>query len=299
MAIPSFVNIGTKITDGTAPFTQVVGFPASPLANDIYAIIAATDNTAGGSITIDSAGSVSTWTAITGSQIGVASGEKLWVWWGRYSSGTTGPTVTSSADHLIAAIIAYRGADTGSTPIDNQATGSEATSDTSFSFATGISTGTNNCLCLVIYTSGADSNTGQSAGTPANSSLASVTLRAEYNTNAGGGGGFVIVEGGLATAGSMGTWTDTMGANTPKAYLTLALKEAVVTSTTSSSSTSSTTTSSTTTSSTSTSTTTSSTTTSSTTTSSTTSSTTTSSTTTSSTTTSSTSTSTTTSPPTT
>src|SRR5678815_5338362 len=98
MAI-AFRNAGTTVTDATAPFTQVVGLPASLASGDIVILIAATDNDLAGNITIDAAGSITTWNALTGSPVSVAgsggTGEKLWVWWGRYTSGSTGPTVTS------------------------------------------------------------------------------------------------------------------------------------------------------------------------------------------------------------
>jgi hypothetical protein len=201
--------------------------PTGVAANDIVILVGTT--IAGGSVTITDSGSVNGWNALTGSPIDVTGGEKLYVWWGRYTSGSTGPELQPAGDHIVAATFAYSGAFTNASPIDVSTTGSETTSDTSFSFATGISSTVNDTIVLVVYTSGADSNTGQ-AGTTANTSLTSVTgstPRAEYNTNNGGGGGFVVADGMRAVAGTLGTWTDTMGGATPKAYITFNLKPVI------------------------------------------------------------------------
>lgn len=214
---PAFRAASAKAA-GTGAVTPAL--PTGVAANDIVILVATT--IAGGTMTITANGSITTWTALTGSPIDVTGGEKLWVWWGLYSSGSTGPTVTPGSDHSVAATFAYSGANT-SAPIDVSATGSEATSDTSFSFATGISSSVNETKAIVVYTSGTDSNTGQ-GGTPANTSLTTVTLRAEYNTTSGGGGGFVFADGDKATAGTLGTWTDTMVTATPKAYIAFNLK---------------------------------------------------------------------------
>src|SRR6266496_1089480 len=181
MAIPIFRAASAKAA-GTGAVTPAL--PAGMSANDIVILCATT--IAGGSISITANGSIGTWTAITGSPIDVTSGEKLYVWWGRWSSGSTGPTVTPGSDHCCAGTAAWSGCITDSTVINNQATGTEVTSDTSFSFATGISTTVANTLCLCICTSGVSSNTGQ-VPVMTNSSLASLASRLNINTNSGGG----------------------------------------------------------------------------------------------------------------
>ncbi len=218
MALPAFRSASAKAA-GTGAVTPAL--PASMAANDIVLLVAST--IAGGSISITAVGSIATWTPITGSPVDVTAGEKLYVWWGRWASGTTGPTVTPGSDHCIAGTVAYSGCITDATVINQQATGSETTSDQSFSFATGVSSTVKDCLCIGICTSGEDSNTGQ-VPVMANTSLAALASRLNIQTNSGGGGGFGLSEGTLAVAGSMGTWTCTIGVSSAKAYLTLALR---------------------------------------------------------------------------
>lgn len=218
----TFRAAGAKSTDGTSPFSQVVAFPAGLVADDIVILVLATEDT--GTASISAVGSIATWTAITGSPVSVSGGKKLYVWWGRYSSGATGPTVDATTNMLIAATAAWSGCDTTSSVINIQETGNESTSDTSLSFATTVSTTVANCMVLLISTDDTDSNTAQH-GSQANSNLGSIAERLDVNTNAGTpGGGIQITEGTLATAGAIGTWTTTLATASAKAYLTLALQ---------------------------------------------------------------------------
>src|SRR3989344_6128729 len=218
----TFRAAGAKSTDGTSPFSQVVAFPAGLVADDIVILVLATEDT--GTASISAVGSIATWTAITGSPVSVSGGKKLYVWWGRYSSGATGPTVDATTNMLIAATAAWSGCDTTSSVINIQETGNESTSDTSLSFATTVSTTVANCMVLLISTDDTDSNTAQH-GSQANSNLGSIAERLDVNTNAGTpGGGIQITEGTLATAGAIGTWTTTLATASAKAYLRLALQ---------------------------------------------------------------------------
>jgi hypothetical protein len=208
---------------GTGAVTPAL--PTGMSAGDVVLLVAST--IAGGTCTITANGSVSTWTALSGSPIDVTGGEKLYVWWGVWSSGTTGPTVTPGSDHCCAATQAFGGVDT-TTPIHVSATGSETTSDTSFSFPTGLTTTLADCLCGCIATSGQDTNTGQ-VPVMTDANLTSLTLEFNYNTLSGGGGGFGFTTGSLATAGAVGTFACTYANASPKAYIAFALAPATVT----------------------------------------------------------------------
>ena len=215
MAVPVYRSVGAKSVGTTAAVT--VALPSGLQLNDICILTATT--IAGATITITTSGSIS-WTAIT--DVNVTGGDRLYCWWGRYSSGTTAPKLTASSDHLCAGIVAYSGCITTGTPYSNLATGTETTSDTSFSFATGQTTTTSDNKIINILSSGVDSDTGQ-GGTFTNSSLTSIVRIANYNTTSGGGGGFAFVEGTQLSAGSMGTWACTMVAASPKAFMSFAL----------------------------------------------------------------------------
>lgn len=221
MAI-AFRTNSAKTVDASDPFSQDCVLPADMVADDIVLVLAAT--IAGGSISITADGSITPWTPIQ--NIDVTGGEKLYAWWGRFASGSTGPTVVATTDHLITSAAAYSGCLTGATPIDVSGTGSETTSDTSLSYVTGLSTTVDNCMCFLASSAGQDSNTSQHAS-QANANLASIAERLDHQTNAGGGGGYQLVEGTLATAGAIGTWTTTLATNSPKAYMAFALKPQV------------------------------------------------------------------------
>lgn len=153
----------------------------------------------------------------------VAGGNVLYVWWGRWTAGSTGPTVHASAsDVIVAATAAWSGCVDVGSPIDIASTGTETTVDNSFSFATGISSTRNNCLAICVASILRDSNTA-SVPVMANTSLASLASRLNICSNTGSGGGFGLSEGAKATAGTLGTWTNTYAATSAKSYITFAL----------------------------------------------------------------------------
>jgi len=218
MAIPVSRTPGAKVA-GTGAVTPAL--PANIAVNDIAILCATT--IAGGSISITVNGSIGTWTAVTGSPIDVTGGDKLYIWWGRYTSGSTGPTLTPGSDHICAGINAYGGCETLNSPIHISNTGTEATSDTTLSFTTGISTSVNDCMIILVSSTGNDGNTAQHSA-QVNTNLSSIAEKMDYCTNSGGGGGFEQVQGGLSTAGAIGTWTATLATASPKAYICFALK---------------------------------------------------------------------------
>ncbi len=215
----AFRAAGAEVTGTNA---QAVALPTGVAANDIVILVAST--IAGGSLSITANGSISTWTEITSSGLDVASGEKLYVWWGRYSSGSTGPTVSPGSDHIEAATVAYSGIVTSGSPVDISTTGTETVSDTSLSFATGVATSVDGTKVILVTTNGTDSNTNGQYSSEANTSLSAISERVDYSTASGGGGGIMVTEATKATAGTMGTWTSTLATASTKAYISFSLK---------------------------------------------------------------------------
>ena len=220
MAI-AFRAADAKRSDGTDPWSISPNIPTGTAADDIVILIAGT--IAGNTISITADGSITPWTLIASPD--VTGGEHIYVWWGRYSSGTTGPTVVPSGDHIVGTLASWSGCITSGSPINVSETGSEATSDTTGSFATTISTSENNTMVILASSTGPDSNTAQHSA-QANANLGSIAERVDHNTNAGGGGGYQLTEGTLATAGTVGTWSWTLLTASEKSYVTFALKEA-------------------------------------------------------------------------
>lgn len=222
--IPTFRSVGTMAHGTTGTFSP--GLPSGYAANDILILYGTTYT--GGTLSITAAGSV-TWNAMTGSPVDVASGDKLYIWWGRYSSGSTAPTLQASADHGMGRILAFYNCYTGGTPIDVSATGTETTSDTSMSFATGLTTGYNNELVVCIFSTTYDptSDTTSAFSAEANTNLASVTERSDNDINEGNGGGAGSCTGTLVVNGAVGTFTATYAQSSPKSYMAFALRSTV------------------------------------------------------------------------
>ncbi len=212
--LPTFRAAGAAANGTTGAITP--GAPAGIATGDLEVLVAST--IAGGSLSITTNGG-GAWTAMPNTPIDVTAGEKLYVWYRIRAGGDTDPQVTPGSDHSIAQRGCYT---TGTfdpvTPVSDSVNGSEATSDTSFSFAPGYNTPTDNCLVACVCTSGQDTASAQ-VPVMANTSLTSLTLRANSNTLSGGGGGFGWTDGTKATAGTAGTFTTTIANASPKAYV--------------------------------------------------------------------------------
>jgi hypothetical protein len=220
--IPTVRAVGSMAHGTTGAVTP--GWPSGYTANDIILLFATT--IAGGSVSITTNGSIGTWNAVSGSPVDVTSGEKLYVWWGRYSSGSTAPSVTPGGDHCVARMIAILNCPTSGEVIDVVANSNETTSDTSFSFATGLTTNYNNELVVVACTTGYDPASDSTAqfGTWTGANLGTKTERIDNDVNEGGGGGLGVMTAPLVTAGAVGTVGATLANASPKAYITFALK---------------------------------------------------------------------------
>lgn len=222
--IPTHRSTGTMSHSAGTAIT--VGLPATKSANDIFILVAST--IAGGSITITADGSVTPWTALTGSPIDVTGGEKLYVWWGRYSSGTTGPTLTPGGDHIVGRISGFYNCYTANSPIDVSATGTETASDVTYSFVTGLTTTYNNERVITVCSTGNDPSfdtTQFSSWTGTN--LGTKTERMDNDVNEGGGGGFGLMEAPLVANGAVGTVGATLAVASTKSYIAFALRSTV------------------------------------------------------------------------
>ena len=220
--IITFVGTGSKASGGTSEVQ--VPLPSNIAVGDICILVATTVPAATVTITNSGGGS---WTALPGTPVNVMGGEKLYVWWRRHASGDSAPYVKASNDHVCAGIAAWRGCTATGSPIDvYPQTGTETWSDTSFGFATTVSTTVDGCMVIAICTSGADTNDAQFSGW-ANAQLSNVAERMDYFTNTTGGGGFGLAEGYKAFAGAVGTWSATLANASPKAYISFALKPSV------------------------------------------------------------------------
>lgn len=166
------------------------------------------------------------WNSV-GASVSVTGGGILYAFWRKWVLGDTSPnlTWTPTTDGGETQMVCVR-VDTWDpvTPFEIYNTSSEATVDTSFSYAPGTSTTINNCLCWVTWTSGFDLGSGQGSGTATNASLTAIVGRLNGQTAGGLGAGFVAASGTKATAGTTGTWAQTALNATAKAYHSFAIR---------------------------------------------------------------------------
>lgn len=134
---------------------------------------------------------------------------RLNVFWRRWLSGDTDPTVADTGDHTYAVITTYRGCITTGNPhnVDNSnsTSGSAGTAVTVF----GQTTTVPETLCILVVAGGADAATARlSAETCA--TLTNITERFDLGTTNGTGGGIAIVDGGFAGVGATANFTATI-----------------------------------------------------------------------------------------
>lgn len=170
------------------------------------------------------------WTAI-GSPVSVAGGGILYAFWRKWVLNDVAPTITwtPTTDGGNTQMVCIH-CDTWdeTTPFEIYHTASEATVDTSWSYAPGTSTTGPNRLCWAMYTSGFDAATGQGSSTATNASLTGIVGRINASTAGGLGAGFTGATGIKATAGTVGTWAATLLNASAKAYHSFAIRPAVV-----------------------------------------------------------------------
>lgn len=150
------------------------------------------------------------WTAVTGSPVtavATTAGSKLQVWYKFATSGAEAQVATGdSGDHQVARIITFRGVNQ-TTPFDvTPVTATKTTASTTVTWDS-ITTVTPAATIVLIATRPDDTTSVTSFNTPTNSALAELFERGEAGSNAGHGGGFVIVTGIKPTPGATGTTT--------------------------------------------------------------------------------------------
>ncbi len=219
--LPVFHAAGTVAHSTGAGIAPAI--PVTALTNDILLMFLETDNEA---VTCCTSGS-ETWAEVADSpqtQSGTGS-TRLTVFWARASQDvpTAGTTGTAS-DHIVGRVIVIRGVITTGDPWDVTSGGTEGTADTSGSI-TGDTTTVDDCLVVMAMASGLpDSNSTSNFTSLTNGDLGSVTEHTDNCRNRGNGGCVMSGSGTLATNGTYGATTVTLGTASVKGFMTIALK---------------------------------------------------------------------------
>lgn len=160
-------------------------------------------------------------TGVAGATTAVA----LTVFWKRCAVAgdtTTAVVVADPGDHMSAVLASIRGCVTTGDPWNVTAGDVEAAGSSSVTWPS-VTTTVSDCLILNILANAFDSLTAQFSG-QSNGALSGLAESADFNTNAGNGGGISIVTGGKAVAGVVGTTTGSLANSVVQGRLTIAMK---------------------------------------------------------------------------
>jgi len=218
MAIPTYVGVGAT----TVSATLVSLTPGLPSYAEDDILILHLQTAANGHHMI---APPSGWTLLD--QIGLSGtgGTDITdtLWWKRASASETAPTIDGGFSYNLAKISSFRGCAATGSPFNVWGWGHRVTNDTAFGPALAVTTTDDDCL-IALFGGTSDDNTISSI---ANSSLSSVTEQYDVNTLEGYDGMIFMATGGLASAGSSGTWTGTCTKTEKNAWIVLALTPTV------------------------------------------------------------------------
>jgi len=202
MAMPTVVGVGA-VTSGAAGITPAYPGGYTAILNDVaFTFIE--------SATGDTVTPPTNWAQATQSNVSTGTAPtKLTVLWRRLTASEAAPSIADAGDHMVGRMIILRGCVTTGTPFDFATPTTELVADTSVSIAAGTTAGANR-LVMAAFATGQDVSSTAGTSTWANATLASVTERMDGWATAGGGGGFTMMTGEKAVAGSTGTCTATL-----------------------------------------------------------------------------------------
>lgn len=182
MAVPTVVGTGAA-SAGTGDITPAL--PSGIQADDILVLFV--ESAYGEAVSAPSG-----WEAAPNSPIESSSGgTRLSVFWKRAGGSESAPTVTDPGDHVIGAIIAFRGVIADKFPFLNTKSGTTAASSSKAILAARTQ-GIKDVLCVGAISSGADGKTTAQFSSTTGTSLTSITERVDAFTDLGNGGGLGV-----------------------------------------------------------------------------------------------------------
>jgi hypothetical protein len=159
--------------------------------------------------------------------VGNTSGTKLSVFWARATNtGMSAPVIMDPGDHIIAQIVTYSNCAIQGLPFDVSVGSTQSVGSTKTTWDS-VTTTVDNTLVVLAATRDNDGAAGAAWGDIANPNLTNITERKDSGSASGNGGGMVIADGVLATAGVGGTSSATVNATVLQAEMTIALKGAI------------------------------------------------------------------------
>lgn len=219
-AAPDFVAAGTAVSHST---TTVAPTWPTHEAGDVALLIC--ESSAAEAVTLtDAQGFVEADDSPQASATATLD-SRLTVFWCR-ATGTSmaAPTVADPGNHILAQILTFRGCVDSGDPYNVTAGEALGAEDTAVSVPGGTTT-VDNCLVVVICSSGRDLLSTAAFGGWTNADLVDVTEIADVHVNDGNGGGFGAACGVKETAGLFGATTaNALGVTTGQGRIMIALK---------------------------------------------------------------------------
>jgi hypothetical protein len=223
MAAPTFRAAGAR-SDGIGAAANTPGAPAGIATGDLEFLIAGTNDGNTIAITADGGGA---WSTVIAS-ISVTNGSRIYCWYRIRAGGDGDPTLAASAGHSMVSRFCYQtGTFDTADPLEAEASGSDAASDTSFSAAPGTSTSGSDRI-VVCFGGGRRDSLTSNFTTLANATLSSLAHTNVFGTTAGAGNASIVTRGTLASAGSVGTFSGTVSVSTPDTWISFAIKPVAV-----------------------------------------------------------------------
>jgi hypothetical protein len=223
--LPSFVSFG--VSQGS---TGTIAPPwGAHQTDDIGFLVIETSNQ--GAVTLASAQG---FTAVDVSPAGVGDGAgtlnetQLTLFWQRATSGAMPtPIVADVGNHQVGQVVVFRSCRT--TPATPWTASSASTEGVSTSAVTwpGTATAIDNSLVVLFAANGVDNTTNALSGV-ANPDLTSLTVVSSVQTDLGHGGGFHVVTGAKATAGTVSITTGTLASASQQGKIVLVLAPVTV-----------------------------------------------------------------------
>jgi hypothetical protein len=221
VAIPAYGGESATAAVGTT--TVAPGIPAGVSTGDLMLAVLAGGNTGAWSVSNQGGGS---WTDIGQAQIGTTTtAANVQIFSDYYNGSQTAPTFNTPGNNGVGRIIyitGARSADEAGPFAGLSADLSDSSGDVNVSLASGFSTSDDDCLILLV--AGAQDDNPTFGATWSNANLASITVRLSDTTTQGNDSSLDVVTGTLASAGAVGTFTNTLTGVGNVAALVLAIR---------------------------------------------------------------------------
>lgn len=224
MALPTVRGVSAAKAEGTTTVSPTI--PSGTATGELMLLLCEYANTGTPTISAQAGGN---WTlvgnaeALSGTIAGIA------VFYDYYNGTQTAPTVTTPGNHGLARIMTITGARAGEGSTLGGLSADLADTDlgTTCTLASGLTTTQNDCLIVLAAASNDDNPTFGATWTNAN--LGSITVQVSDTTIQGNDGSLEVVTGTLATAGAVGTFTNTFtAANAWAAGLVIVIRDHII-----------------------------------------------------------------------